>query len=201
VAPDATQDQVRQAYLRLALQHHPDRLVDAGDEQRRTAADRMAEVNEAWAVLGDEGRRLRYDQELVRAGATSTAEDPLAHLVRRQRPVHDVEGGADLDGQQPPAWVRVAPLLVILGVLAAIVVFTAYAGDDEPSGRQAVQTATEVPVGTCVTLPPTGEVVEVECGRPSDGTVALIVGFPQPCPVPLLAVPRPEQRETLCLRD
>ncbi|OWY59467.1 hypothetical protein B7486_74420, partial [cyanobacterium TDX16] len=91
VAPDATADEVRQAYLRLALLHHPDRLDAASPEERRAADARMVEVNAAWAVLGEEGRRVRYDQELLAAGAASTPEDPFAHLVRRQRPVRDVE--------------------------------------------------------------------------------------------------------------
>lgn len=202
MAPDATPDEVRQAYLRLALQHHPDRLDAATPEERRAADDRMAEVNAAWAVLGEEGRRARYDQELLAAGATSTPEDPFAHLVRRQRPVRDVERGADDEERQPPMLARAAPVLIVLGVLLAIFVFTAYAGRDvEPEGRQPVQTQTELPPGTCVTVPPTGGVDEVECGTPSDGTVVAVVEWPMPCAVPLIEVPVPERRQSLCLRS
>jgi hypothetical protein len=55
VAPDADATQVRQAYLRLARTHHPDR--SGGD------SDRMRAVNAAWAVLGDPIRRRQYDAE------------------------------------------------------------------------------------------------------------------------------------------
>jgi hypothetical protein len=202
VAPDVTTDEVRRAYLRLAMDHHPDRLLDASDEDRQRAATRMAEVNDAWEVLGDEGRRLAYDRSLLAAGATSSAEDPFAHLLRRQRPIDDVEPGVDHDATQPPALVRALPLVVVLGVLLAIVVFTAYAGGpaSEPSGQEAVRTAEEIPVGTCVTLPPDGTTVVVECGTRSDGTVATIVDWPEPCPIPLVAVPVPPRQESLCLR-
>jgi hypothetical protein len=90
----------------------------------------------------------------------------------------------------------------VLGVLLAIFVFTAYAaGPREPQGTQPVRTDVELPVGTCVTIPPAGGVEEVECGRPGDGIVADTVDWPDPCPVPLTAVPLPAQRQSLCLRD
>ena len=66
VAPDAEAAQVRQAYLRLARAHHPDRT--GGD------SDRMQAVNAAWAVLGDPIRRRQYDVE--RALPTPAPESP-----------------------------------------------------------------------------------------------------------------------------
>ncbi|HUW03633.1 MAG TPA: J domain-containing protein [Acidimicrobiales bacterium] len=48
---------VRSAYLSLARRHHPD-SGDGGD------AGRMAEVNAAWAVLGDTQKRAAYDDTL-----------------------------------------------------------------------------------------------------------------------------------------
>jgi len=203
IAPDASDDEVRRAYLRLAMDHHPDRSTDGEHGGRDEAPARMVEINAAWEVLGDDGRRLDYDRSLLASGARSTAEDPFAHLLRRQRTVDDVDPGADHDLHQPPALVRALPIVVVLGVLLAIVVFTAYAGGpgSEPAGNEQVRTAEQVPVGTCVTLPPTGEVEVVECGTRSDGTVATIADWPEPCPVPLVAVAVPERRESLCLRS
>ncbi len=51
---------VRRAYLRLAREHHPDLHPDGAP--RAAAERRMQEVNEAWAVLSDPGRRLAYDR-------------------------------------------------------------------------------------------------------------------------------------------
>lgn len=54
----APPEEVRRAYVRLARQHHPD-LVEPG--RREEAEHRMRVINEAWAVLGDPGRRSALD--------------------------------------------------------------------------------------------------------------------------------------------
>lgn len=204
MAPDADADDLRRAYLRLAFAYHPDRLATASPAEREAAEARMQEVTQAWAVLGDDGSRLEYDRALTAAGASSTVDDPFAHLLRRQRAVGEVDEDDDAAlGAQPPSWVRMLPAAVVVAVLGLIFVFSAYAGgpgghDDEPEG---VATTEEVPIGTCVTLPPGGGLTEVECGTRSDGTVAVIVDWPEPCPVPLVAVPVAERRESLCLRN
>jgi DnaJ-class molecular chaperone len=56
VASDATPNDVRRAYRRAAQQHHPDR--QPGDPR---AQDRMARINEAYAVLSHPERRASYD--------------------------------------------------------------------------------------------------------------------------------------------
>src|SRR5262245_47888278 len=53
----ASEDEVRKAYRRLALQWHPDR--NAGDAR---AAERFKEISEAYAVLVDPGKRREYDR-------------------------------------------------------------------------------------------------------------------------------------------
>lgn len=55
VARDATAQEVKRAFRRLARKFHPDVSKEAG------AAVRMAEVNEAYAVLSDPERRAAYD--------------------------------------------------------------------------------------------------------------------------------------------
>lgn len=56
VARDATADQVKKAYRRLARKYHPDVSKEADAEAR------MRDVNEAYAVLSDPERRAAYDQ-------------------------------------------------------------------------------------------------------------------------------------------
>jgi molecular chaperone DnaJ len=53
----ATTDDVRKAYRREALKHHPDRNQGNAD-----AEGRLKEVNEAYTVLSDEQKRQVYDQ-------------------------------------------------------------------------------------------------------------------------------------------
>jgi DnaJ-class molecular chaperone len=57
VSKDATEDQVRQAYRKLARQHHPD--VNPGD---KSAEDKFKDINEAYEVLSDADKRKRYDR-------------------------------------------------------------------------------------------------------------------------------------------
>ncbi|HMF07495.1 MAG TPA: molecular chaperone DnaJ [Thermoanaerobaculia bacterium] len=57
VGRDADAQQLKSAYRKLALQHHPDR--NPGDPQ---AAERFKEASEAYAVLSDEEKRARYDR-------------------------------------------------------------------------------------------------------------------------------------------
>src|SRR4029078_5344489 len=57
VKRDATDEQIRQAYRKLARKHHPD--VNPGD---RVSEDKFKEINEANEVLSDPEKRKRYDQ-------------------------------------------------------------------------------------------------------------------------------------------
>jgi len=54
VAKDASQDDIKRAFRRLAHQHHPDKA--SGDETR------FKEINEAYQTLSDPEKRSRYDQ-------------------------------------------------------------------------------------------------------------------------------------------
>lgn len=62
VAPDASAAEIRQAYVHLARQHHPDYFAGATAGRRGEAERRMRALNEAWSVLGDERRRAAYDR-------------------------------------------------------------------------------------------------------------------------------------------
>jgi molecular chaperone DnaJ/curved DNA-binding protein len=54
---DASQEEIKNAYRKLAQQYHPDRNPD--DD---AAEERFKEVQEAYDVLGDEEKRKQYDQ-------------------------------------------------------------------------------------------------------------------------------------------
>ncbi|MFP3974819.1 MAG: DnaJ domain-containing protein [Dehalococcoidia bacterium] len=58
VSKNASQDEIKKAYRKLAMQYHPDK--NPGNEQ--WANDKFKEVNEAFSVLGDEQKRKQYDQ-------------------------------------------------------------------------------------------------------------------------------------------
>lgn len=47
ISPTATDDEVRKAYRRLALQHHPDRVAKLGEDVRQAAEKKFQEINAA----------------------------------------------------------------------------------------------------------------------------------------------------------
>jgi curved DNA-binding protein len=57
VERNASEDDIRKAYRKLAMQYHPDRNPD--DKQ---AEERFKEINEAYQVLGDAEKRAHYDR-------------------------------------------------------------------------------------------------------------------------------------------
>lgn len=63
VSKNATQDEIKSAYRKLAKQYHPD--FHPGDA---AAAEKFKEINEANETLSDEGKRKQYDYELEHPG-------------------------------------------------------------------------------------------------------------------------------------
>lgn len=58
VPPDASAEQIGRAYRRLAHSLHPDAHPEAAD-----AAVRFREITEAYEILSDPARRVRYDRD------------------------------------------------------------------------------------------------------------------------------------------
>ncbi len=57
VAENASQEDIKRAFRKLAFKHHPD--TNPGNEEQ--AAERFKEINEAYGVLGDASKRRQYD--------------------------------------------------------------------------------------------------------------------------------------------
>jgi len=58
VPRNASDDDIKKAYRKLAMQYHPDR--NPGKE--KWANEKFKEINEAFSVLGDPEKRRQYDQ-------------------------------------------------------------------------------------------------------------------------------------------
>jgi curved DNA-binding protein len=57
VSREATEDEIKKAFRKLARIHHPDVAAD-----KSTAEAKFKEINEAYEVLGDPEKRRKYDQ-------------------------------------------------------------------------------------------------------------------------------------------
>jgi hypothetical protein len=183
VRPSASAEEIRRAYRRLARVHHPD-AAGAG-----SGVD-MAAVNEAWRVLSDPGRRAVYD----------------ASLRTPSRPAPPVPGpeNADLDDdtgfvpiRHPLARLGIPlPWIIVLGVLALIFVFTAYAvrssgGSGKPDGI--------IQIGSCVTVAPDGA-VETACESAHDGRVVAMPPSGTLCDVSTTGVLDRRTGDVVCVR-
>src|SRR2546429_2275258 len=57
VPKSASEKEIKQAFRKLARKHHPD--VNPGD---KSSEARFKDINEAYEVLGDAGKRKKYDE-------------------------------------------------------------------------------------------------------------------------------------------
>lgn len=68
IAKDATAEQIKKAYRKLAMKHHPDK---GGDELQ------FKELSKAYSVLSDEAKRKRYDE----TGQVEEERDPFNEIL------------------------------------------------------------------------------------------------------------------------
>ena len=84
VRPASSPAEIRQAYRRLASLTHPDR------DSSPQATTRMQEINEAYGVLGNENKRIKYDIEYRTADIPSKKETtpvPNTKVVENSPPI------------------------------------------------------------------------------------------------------------------
>ena len=114
VSRNAPISEVRQAYVALAREHHPDR--SGGD------ADAMRAVNEAWATLRDPDRRARYDLTLHAAPVTPAG--PVAaprERTDREELLADLEDDTPLGGRVVlPKWLSLVPVATFAASLGMV---------------------------------------------------------------------------------
>jgi len=62
ISKDASADDIKSAYRKMALKWHPDRWVDGTDAEKKTAEEKFKEASEAYSVLSDPDKKAKYDQ-------------------------------------------------------------------------------------------------------------------------------------------
>lgn len=198
VARTASAHEIRAAFRRRARDVHPDRQpgsqTPGSDEEARSrhADEAMRQLNEAWRVLGDPGRRRAYDQAL------------LAGLPIRPVPGRMVDDLDDRPYFHAPAepgdlgmvLARGLPWAAAIVVLVGIFIFTAFAGGSEDNGEVSGSDL----VGSCVRLERGGVVTKVPCDEPNSGRVDLVTVRSSLCPEGSDSARLPGEGSWLCLR-
>lgn len=57
----ASDDEIKKAYKKQALVHHPDKQANKSDEEKREHEKNFKEVGEAYAILSDPCKKKRFD--------------------------------------------------------------------------------------------------------------------------------------------
>jgi hypothetical protein len=168
-APEtATTAELRDAYRRAARTAHPDRNGSG-------SGDLMAEVNEAWRVLGDPRQRDRYD-EALRAergvGPAPTRSSATSTSAASSSPEPALLVPTGIPARFP--W-RFLLSMAVLGIVAVLVgsMLTKPALPGTPDGL--------LRAGDCVALEQL-EAREVSCAGAHDAVVRSLIPFDQVCP-------------------
>lgn len=62
VGHNASKDEIKKAYKKLAVRYHPDKQGGKSDAEKKAAEDKFKEIGAAYAILSDDNKRARYDR-------------------------------------------------------------------------------------------------------------------------------------------
>ena len=174
VPPSASDVQIREAYRRLAREHHPDRQASSGSAAGSIS---MPAINEAYRVLGDPARRAVYDASLRRSNAPAAAPPASSQpspgaTSATAAPMHPSHLG-------PARFPWRGTLFVALVGIVGVIVLAQFSEPGEPAGPDGIMS-----VGSCVTIEPNGDAREVLCTDDPevDLVVKAFVPFDASCP-------------------
>ena len=91
VTPQASDEEIKRAYRKLALQYHPDR-----NQGNKTAEDKIREINAAYEVLGDPETRKSYER--LRFGGYGRKSDFA------EEPTETINPGVILEAMEKKLW-------------------------------------------------------------------------------------------------
>jgi molecular chaperone DnaJ len=178
VARTASSAEIRDAYRRLARQHHPDSA--AGRD-----AEAMTAINEAYRVLGDPARRATYDAGTRQTPTVSAAPAPGA------------PGPVVVPSPLPPArfpW-RLALVMAAVGATVVLVGAALYEPGADPPPDNILRP------GSCVTIEGNGDAREVNCtGNGEELVVVTLVTADERCPEGLPAYRDRQGMGMACVR-
>ena len=143
INPDSTAEGIRKAYKAASMKYHPDR------NPGKDTTSQMQDINEAYAILKDDDKRSRYDQEYkrFRQETTKVSEPSTTSWTYSSYDIKDENVKRDVDdareyarslveefmqslkrntkvavqaaGEELKSWVVVLIIMTILGLLFA----------------------------------------------------------------------------------
>jgi curved DNA-binding protein CbpA len=106
IAPEASAEDIKRSFRAQIARYHPDKVQHLGREFQAMAADRAAELTEAYRILSDAGRRAEYDRAFAEGGGATTAST-AGHAAAPRPPAPDTpivsEPQAPPQSKSPPA--------------------------------------------------------------------------------------------------
>lgn len=97
VSKNATDDEIKKAYRKLAVKYHPDRQQDKSKEERAAAEEKFKEIAEAYEVLSDKEKRAEYDNPMGEFKFSGNID--LDEIIRRFRQNFETFEFSDFFGQ------------------------------------------------------------------------------------------------------
>ena len=84
---NASAEDIKKSFRTLIARYHPDKVQHLGKEFQDMAADRAAELTEAYRILSDRGRREEYDRALAAGhGGNAHAASPASSSAPAEPP-------------------------------------------------------------------------------------------------------------------
>lgn len=103
VGRDASDEEIRRAYLRLARRYHPDLNTTESGGDPAAAEVRMRGINRAWEVLGSPASRAAYDRSMEGPRGVTPA-GPTASTSRVRPPSRDFRPFVEDDEDDDDSW-------------------------------------------------------------------------------------------------
>jgi len=86
IPPTSPSDEVKRAFRLQIARYHPDKVQHLGKEFQAMAAERAAELTEAYRILSNEEKRAEYDRSIAGGGQPAAAPSAAASASADAQP-------------------------------------------------------------------------------------------------------------------